>query len=277
MKININTEKIKSAFWDFYKATEIPLSLYLRDMSYISFDMPTIPYCAAIQSTQRGLNACRCSDQTMIEKCISSGTVSTHLCHAGLIDIAVPIIIGDTVIACITLGRMRGAEDFDRIKEYVASLSLPTNEMREYYYQTSYYDPDKVEIISRLAVILAKHLLLEDMLKVSSENRVDSVVKFIDDNFHKDLSVDAVSRATHLSSSTLYSMIRNNFGCTLSEYINAKRVRASVELLTGQTDLSIEEISIRVGFSSAAYYTKIFKHIMGTTPLKFRKHYQSNS
>ena len=41
--------------------------------------------------------------------------------------------------------------------------------------------------------------------------------------------------------------------------------------LLAKTNLSIEEISQRVGFSSASYYSKMFKKQIGVAPLKYRK------
>ena len=47
--------------------------------------------------------------------------------------------------------------------------------------------------------------------------------------------------------------------------------RLSLTFNNCSIDLSMDEISLKVGFSSASYYTKIFKQQMGITPLKFKK------
>jgi AraC-like DNA-binding protein len=71
----------------------------------------------------------------------------------------------------------------------------------------------------------------------------------------------------------LYSKFHARFHCTVGEYLNQKRLEQSIPLLIN-TSLSIEEVSQRVGFSSASYYTKLFKQRMGITPLNFRKREQ---
>ena len=73
----------------------------------------------------------------------------------------------------------------------------------------------------------------------------------------------------------LYEAFHRRFHCTVSSYINSKRVERSTELLR-KTDLSMEDISQRVGFSSASYYSKIFKKHTGTTPLQYRKNSDNN-
>jgi two-component system response regulator YesN len=47
-------------------------------------------------------------------------------------------------------------------------------------------------------------------------------------------------------------------------------VEASLPLLR-DTTLSMEDISQRVGFSSASYYSKTFKKQTGQSPLQYRK------
>ena len=79
-----------------------------------------------------------------------------------------------------------------------------------------------------------------------------------------------ICRSTNLSKTVLYDAFHQKFRCTVSSYINAKRVERSMELLD-KTDLSIEEISQRTGFSSASYYSKIFKKQTGKSPLQYRK------
>ena len=53
-------------------------------------------------------------------------------------------------------------------------------------------------------------------------------------------------------------------------FLNACRVDASLPLLR-DTALSMEDISHRVGFSSASRYSKVFKQHKGVSPLQYRK------
>ena len=67
----------------------------------------------------------------------------------------------------------------------------------------------------------------------------------------------------------LYKKFRSHFGCTVNDYINTRRVEEALGLLE-KTDLSIEEISERIGFTSASYFSRIFKQKMGMPPMRFR-------
>ena len=61
-------------------------------------------------------------------------------------------------------------------------------------------------------------------------------------------------------------------GASFSELVNIVRVDESIKLLL-DTDKTISDISLDVGFSHARYYNKSFKDHYKCTPLQFRKKY----
>ena len=72
------------------------------------------------------------------------------------------------------------------------------------------------------------------------------------------------------SKSVLYHAFRFVRNCTLVEAKHRLLVNSAVELLKS-TDKSIEEISAQLGFSSAAYFRKVFKGQMHASPRDIRK------
>ena len=118
--------------------------------------------------------------------------------------------------------------------------------------------------------MLTKYLLLENMLKPHFDDRIQRAIVYINENLTEELSIQKISKNTNVSKSVLYERFRDAFDCTVSEYINEKRVELSCDFLI-KTDLSIEYIAEKVGFSGASYYGKIFKRLKGMTPLKYRR------
>lgn len=93
---------------------------------------------------------------------------------------------------------------------------------------------------------------------------------FISRNLSEPLSIKKISSATGYSPSELYKSFHKYHHCTVGDYITKSRVEYSSDLLL-ETDLSVEEISRKSGFSSAPYFSKKFREIKGIPPLKFRK------
>ena len=154
--------------------------------------------------------------------------------------------------------------------EHDENLGLDLEEMRTYYTGISFFESGKIQSVSNIASMLVKHILLENMLKPAFDENIQKAVAYINENLESDLSIRTISKSINVSKSVLYKRFHACFHCTVSEYINIRRVEKSIELLA-RTDLSIEDISQKVGFSSISYYTKIFKKQKGLPPLKYKK------
>ncbi|MBQ7794048.1 MAG: helix-turn-helix domain-containing protein [Clostridia bacterium] len=187
-----------------------------------------------------------------------------------MIDVAVPLLYDDTILGYIILGQMKTNTDFSSVKKYLSELGLDLAEVEGYYTELAYFDYDRTQSIANIATMLAKYILLENMLKPELNRNIEKAVAFINENLDKALTVQSISKGINVSKSVLYKDFHTYFGCTVSQYINTRRIEKSIDLLV-RTDLSVEEISQKTGFSSAAYYSRIFKKQKGIAPLKFRK------
>lgn len=83
-------------------------------------------------------------------------------------------------------------------------------------------------------------------------------------------TVGELSRHLGMSESGLYTLFREKGGTTPITEKNRIRTEKAVELLE-TTDLSVEEISSRLSFSSAAYFRKVLFAFYGKTPREMRK------
>jgi len=278
MLINYDLEKIDKLLEDFYKATDININLLREDFSYVSGrkHRENNCYCSLIQNSPEGKKACGQSDIKLLENCRKTKEVQMHICHAGLIDAAAPILYDDSIIGYVIFGEMKASTNFSSLEKRISDMGFDVNEMKKYYGDIPLFDFDKIQSVSSIASMLAKHILLEDMLKPNFDECVERTVKFIDENLQNDLSVRSLAKNVNVSKSVLYKKFNLVFGCTLSEYINERRIEKSIEYLR-RTDLTMEEISVKIGFSSAPYFGKIFKKIKGTTPLKYKKNYKNAS
>lgn len=271
MVIHYNEKKLQDVLQDFYNATGVNISLADADFSPIAtLSNARNLYCKYVQDTSAGKVACMHADRSLFEKCKQSGKPEMHICPAGLMDIAVPILYNDVVIAYVIMGQMKITPDFSEAKSGVAELGLNPDMMQKIYEEIPFFDTGKLQSIANIAVMLTRYVLLENMLIPSLNENIGNAERYINDNLHKELTIQDISKGTNISKSVLYKDFRTSFDCTVKEYINTKRIDRSVELLTN-TELSVEEISQKIGFTSTAYFSKLFKKFKGVSPLRFRK------
>lgn len=74
-----------------------------------------------------------------------------------------------------------------------------------------------------------------------------------------------------MSSFYFSRLFRTSYNQTFLEYLTAYRIDRAVELLQ-QTDIPVREIAVRVGYTDANYFTKVFKRHLGVTPTEYRNH-----
>jgi AraC-like DNA-binding protein len=86
---------------------------------------------------------------------------------------------------------------------------------------------------------------------------------------HPNLKVPELARHCGMSESGLYAFFRSFAQTSPIEEKNRILASRAVTLL-GSTDLSIEQISDRIGFQSVAYFRKVLKQHTGKTPSEIR-------
>lgn len=272
MKLNYDIKKLETVLTDFRNATGIQTDILDADFKPLVRSPKIIhnDFCRCIQSTDDGHRRCGASDYKVLLQCKETHRMQMHVCHSGLVDIAVPILNDDTIIGYLILGQMKKDDNFSEIYKKFSDLNLPFKKMKNYYTNLSYFDNTKINSVANLAVMLSKYILLENMINPFTCDILKKATRFIDSNLENPLNVHIISQASGYSVSALYKNFHKHFGCTVNEYIAEKRIEKSVRLLK-ETDLSVEAVSEICGFSSVQYFSKIFKDKMGISPLKFRK------
>ncbi len=104
-----------------------------------------------------------------------------------------------------------------------------------------------------------------------SESVVSRARAYIDENYHKDISLDDVSRHVDISPYYFSKLFKQQDGRTFIEYLTGVRIREARRMLRNP-GYSIKEIGIMCGYSDPNYFSRIFKKYEGVTPSEFREH-----
>lgn len=103
-----------------------------------------------------------------------------------------------------------------------------------------------------------------------SAEYAQAVFRWIEEHYAEEFSLDRLAQAVHLSKFYVTKVFREETGSSVTDYLTARRMKQACRLLE-TTDLPVEEIGIRVGVPNASYFIRLFKRVVGTTPLKYRK------
>ena len=270
MKLDFDVEKLQQVADDFYHATGVGIFVIGSDFTDVKAKSTRYnPYCAVVRSKEQGRVKCAMSDDELIRKCGRSKQPEINVCHGGLVNIAAPIMYEENVVGYVFFSSLRSGSFENAVSEFYDSTA-DLEQMREYYDRIQPYDEKRFKSIINLAVMLAQHIILAKMIRPSTDENLQRVKSYIKYNLSSDLSIKKISAGTNISKSVLYRLFAKYFGCTVTEYVNQKRIEEAGKLLIS-TGYSVAEIAERVGFSSAVHFRTMFKKINGTTPLHYRK------
>lgn len=102
------------------------------------------------------------------------------------------------------------------------------------------------------------------------ELRVKSMLLFIQEHYMQELSVKMIAAAANISERECLRCFKEQMNNSPFKYLQELRLQIACGLLKDSKE-SITEISMKIGFSSASYFCKVFKEKLGMTPNEFRR------
>lgn len=105
--------------------------------------------------------------------------------------------------------------------------------------------------------------------------RFSKVIEYIDNNLDKKITVAELAELLYLDEVYFSNAFTKCIGVTPSQLIIGKKISRAMLLLRSE-NMSTQEIAFSLGFSSEAYFSRLFKKKTHLTPSEFRKNVQKN-
>lgn len=119
-------------------------------------------------------------------------------------------------------------------------------------------------------ILFSRFLALAQPRLWTTDKRMTRVLQYIHNNLYDDLNIDILSEVACITKFHLIRLFKRSFGVSPLQYINKKKMeKAQLLLLTG--DQTVKELAFSLGFSSPAYFSRMFKQITGYTPQEYRR------
>jgi AraC-like DNA-binding protein len=131
--------------------------------------------------------------------------------------------------------------------------------------------------VAQLVIELVRHLIAENIFieKLAAysnyfkDPRLISILHYIKENLHGDLSNSMLATVAHVSEDYAGQYFKVHTGVNAQDYIEYQRMEQAVKLLR-TTQKSIRDIGKAVGFKDTAYFCRRFKMKFGTSAGKMR-------
>ncbi len=109
----------------------------------------------------------------------------------------------------------------------------------------------------------------EEELSAVGNPFVEKAIDYIKEHIDESLSIKDVAGHVHLNVSYFSVLFKEEQGMTFIDYVTDYRLKMAEELLV-QSNLSLDEISEKIGYQTTSYFIKIFKKHFQVTPKQYR-------
>ena len=110
--------------------------------------------------------------------------------------------------------------------------------------------------------------ILRERKRGYRDKTVLQIKEYIRENLDKRLSLSEVAAVFSFSPTYLSQLFAKHNDCSFVEYITREKIRTAKEMMQSD-DARIYQISERLGFGNAFYFSKVFKKVEGCSPTEY--------
>ena len=110
---------------------------------------------------------------------------------------------------------------------------------------------------------------IQEKQKQPANLKVQEIIRIIRRDYQSNLTLEEIADTVYLSPSYASRLFKKVQHCSVMEYLTKVRIEEAKRLLQNPTYL-VDEISTRIGYSDASYFTKVFRRAEGVTPTQYR-------
>jgi len=267
-------------------------------------------FCRKMRSSPEYCALCRKCDSRGGLEAARNREPYIYLCHAGIVDLAIPIILNGLYIGAFMAGQvlLDNKNDNTKLERMLegAGSSVDYNsdpKYRDSYHKLPVMNMEKVSALANMILHIGNYCVENALLKgkagiagaeetqkyagnpepekpkfggeEQSAKKVRSILEpalnYIAGNPSEKISLSHMAALCNISPSYFSKLFaKENLG-SLSSYVNGVKLNSAKELLYS-TNWPVRSVADYLGYDDCVYFIKIFKKCNGVTPMEYRKY-----
>lgn len=127
-----------------------------------------------------------------------------------------------------------------------------------------------IELLLILSRIYNEITSMDDYAKSNHSILVKRISGYLARNFNQKISIPDLANLFNVSSRHLSRIFKQETGKTVLEYVHYTRIERAKALLL-RNDTKIIEVALSVGYDDPAFFSRLFKRIVGFSPGEYKK------
>lgn len=104
----------------------------------------------------------------------------------------------------------------------------------------------------------------------STHKVISEVTGYINTHYSEDITLESLSSLFYISPCYFSRTFKKVCGLSFTEYLNNVRIKEAQKLLLTK-GTTVKEVTEKTGFKSNAHFDRVFKAIVGASPLQYKK------
>lgn len=265
-------------------------------------------FCRKMRSSPKYSALCRKCDSRGGLEAARNHKPYIYLCHAGIIDLAIPIIQDGLYIGAFMAGQvlLDNADDNDQLERILEGVSTRADyagdpKLQESYNKLPVMSIQKVRalanMISHIGNYCVENALLKGRTKIDPADEIrnyadadpetpkhggegqdakkmhgilEPAMDYIDKNPSEKISLSHMAALCNISPSYFSKLFaKENLG-SLSSYVTGVKLGNASDLLCS-TNWPVRNVADYLGYDDCGYFIKVFKRQYGMTPMEYRR------
>lgn len=241
-----------------------------KEESLVGYHSSESDYCSLVQRKLGLIDRCNKQDKKACLLCQKNKKGIVYQCHAGLMEIMLPIVKND-LIGFAILGQFRSSDAISEsiLKEWKDG-GFEEEELIEAYLERPYFDAARIEAIKVHLESIIDLQVKAERLHLKRPELLEELYNYIDMNIERDITLKEVARAISRSQSTIMHRLKESTGKTFKDLLIDKRLDLAEEIIKQDPDIAFKEVSARVGYQDSLYLSRIYKKKRGITLSEYK-------
>lgn len=105
---------------------------------------------------------------------------------------------------------------------------------------------------------------------ISNQEIINRVKEYMEENCEQNITLTELADIVHLSPNYISTLFKKQYNKSFSAYLNMLKMQKAAQLLA-ETNKSVDEISVKLGYSNFRNFIRAFKNYYYVTPSQYRK------
>ena len=263
-------------------------------------------FCQKIRQDPQLNGYCQKCDSRGGFEAMKNNSPFIYKCYFSIVDMAIPIIVDNQYAGAILAGQVRLREGGEELEQLLNPgnpkyVDAKKEELMESYQALPALSYGRIRVIANMLFYLCNYMCAEaakkqealsiyetileeggseeqaEEKKSSSEDYsvhseiIKKVFEYIHNNRYENPSLKQMADYCHVSTGYMSRLFSKEVGESYSVFLSKLKIDWAKALLE-TTDESVNEVSENLGYSDAGYFIRVFKKMVGVTPLVYKNY-----